>query len=132
MTNRALAMPDYVASLIRLSLAQMKLQSSEVEDDIVRSNLKYENGAVLPLVVMCIAKRGWFRETPMLVLSIVELDHNTRAVQVYARETIALPIGPDDLPFVIRFSAMLRAMAWTLAATSDMGECVSLPGRPPA
>jgi hypothetical protein len=130
MTTRALAMPEYVAELIRMPLARMKLEPSEAEDDIVSCSLTYENGAVLSLVVMCIAKRGWFRETPLLVVSIVELDDNTRAVQVHSRETMAVPTGPDDLLFVLRFSSMVRAMAWTLAATSDVGECVSLPGAP--
>lgn len=130
MTNRALAMPEYVAQLIRMPLARMKLEPSEAEDDIVRCSLTYENGAVLSLVVMCIARRGWFRDRPLLVVSIVELDDNTRAVQVHSRETMAVPTAPDDLPFVLRLTSLVRAMAWTLAVTSDMGECVSLPGRP--
>lgn len=129
MTNRALAMPEYVAQLIRLPLTRMKLEP-EAEDDIVNCSLVYENGAVLSLVVMCIAKRGWFSKTPMLIVSIVELDDKTRSVQIRSRETMAVPTDPDDLTFVLRFTAMVRAMAWTLAATSDMGECVSLPGRP--
>ena len=130
MTNRALAMPEYVAQLIRMPLVRMKLEPSEAEDDIVRCSLAYENGAVLSLVVMCIAKRGWFRDKPLLVVSIVKLDINTRAVQVHSRETMAVPTSPDDLPFVFRFTSLVRAMAWTLAAISDMGECVSFPGRP--
>lgn len=130
MTNRALAMPEYVAQLVRMPLTRMKLGPSEAVDDIVSCSLVYENGTVLSLVVMCIAKRGWFRETPMLLVSIVELDDNTRVVQVHSRETMAVPTDPDDVPFVLRFTAMVRAMAWTLAATSNIGECVSLPGRP--
>jgi hypothetical protein len=132
MTTRALAMPEYVAQLIRLPLARMKLEPSEAEDDIVSCSLLYANGTVLSLVVMCIAKRGWFREKPMLVVSIVELDANTRAVQVHSRETMAVPTDPNDVPFMIRFVAMVRASAWTVAAISSMGECVSLPGRPVA
>ena len=130
MTNRALAMPQYVAQLIRLSLIRMKLEPSEAEDDIVSCSLAYENGTALSLVVMCVAKRGWFREKPVLTVSIIELDDNTRAVQVHSRETMDVPTGPDDLPFVLRFSSMVRAMALTLAATSNLGECVSLPGKP--
>jgi hypothetical protein len=130
MTNRALAMPDYVAQLIQLPLARMKLEPSEAEDDIVSCSLLYENGAVLSLVVMCVAKRGWFREKPMLVVSIVELDEHTRAVQVHSRETMAVPTDPDDVLFVLRLTSMIRAMTWTVAATSNMGECISLPGRP--
>lgn len=129
MTNRALAMPEYVAQLIRLPLARMKLEP-DAKDDIVSCSLVYENGVVLSLVVVCVAKRGWFREKPMLIVSIIELDDNTRAVQVHSRETMAVPTDPDDLPFVLRFTSMVRAMAWTVAGTSNMGECVSLPGRP--
>jgi hypothetical protein len=130
MTTRALAMPEYVAQLIRLPLARMKLEPSEAEDDIVSCSLLYENGSVLSLVVMCIAKRGWFREKPMLVVSIVALDETTRAVQVHSSETIAVPTDANDVLFMIRLVAMVRASAWTVAATSNMGECLSLPGRP--
>jgi hypothetical protein len=76
MTNRALAMPEYVARLIRMPLTRMELEPSKAEDDIISCSLLYENGAVLSLVVLCIAKRGWFREKPMLAVSIVELDDN--------------------------------------------------------
>jgi hypothetical protein len=132
MTNhQALAMPDYVAQLVRLPLARMNLEPSEVEGDIVSCPLLYEDGTMLSLVVLCVSERGWFREKPMLVLSIVALDQNTRAVRIYCRETISAPTGPSDLPFMIRLSAKVRANAWTLAVTEKMGECVSLPGRPP-
>lgn len=130
MTHRALAMPGYVAQLIRMPLARMKLEPSEAQDGTVSCSLLYGNGAVLSLVVMCIAQRRWFGEKPMLVTSIVGLDDNTRAVQVHSRETMALPAEPDDIQFVLRFTAMVRAMAWTLAATRNVGECVSLPERP--
>ena len=129
MTTRALAMPEYIAQLIRLPLVRMRLQPSEAEEDVINCSLLYENGTVLSLVAICIAKRGWFRERPLLVVSIVKLDDNTRAVQVYYKETMAVPTDPDDVPFTLRFTAMVRAMAWTVAATSNMGECVSLPGR---
>jgi hypothetical protein len=129
MKPRALAMPAYVAQLIRMPLARMELEPSEAEEDIVSCALHYENGTVLSLVVMCIAKRGWFRETPMLVVSIVGLESNTGAVQVHSRETMAVPADPDDVQFVLSFTAMVRAMAWTVAATNNIGECVSLPGK---
>ena len=130
MTIRALAMPEYVAQLVWMPLVRMKLEPTGGDDDIVTCSLVYENGAVLSLVVMCVAKRGWFREKPAITVSIVGLDDSTRAAQIHSRETIDVPTGPDDLPFVLRFSSLVRAMAWTLAATSDLGECVSLPGRP--
>jgi hypothetical protein len=55
MINRALAMPEYVARLIRMPLARMKPEPSEAGDDIVSCSLIYENGAALSLVVMCIS-----------------------------------------------------------------------------
>jgi hypothetical protein len=63
MNNRALAMPEYVARLIRLPLLRMKLEPSEVEDDIVSCSMLYENGAVLSLVAMCIMASKRDRET---------------------------------------------------------------------
>jgi hypothetical protein len=108
------------------------LEPSEAEDDIVKCSLAYENGTVTSLVVMCIAKRGWIKNKPLLVVSIVELDSSMRVVRIYSSEAIGVPTGPDDLPFALRFSALVRAMAWTVTATSTLGECVSLPGRSPA
>lgn len=128
MKTRALAMPEYVAELIRLPLERMNLGPSQ-DNDIISCSLSYESGGVLSLVVMCIGLRRLFRETPTLVISIVELDDNTRAVRVHSKETMPVPTGPDDLPFVLRFSALVRAMAWTLGATSNVGECISLPKR---
>jgi hypothetical protein len=132
MKTRALAMPNYVAELVRLPLVRMDLEPSEAEDDLVTCPLLFEDGTVLSLVVMCVAKRGWFREKAVLIVSVVSLDENSRAVQVYMRDTMDVPSGPSDLPFAIKLSAKVRAIAWSLAATSNMGECVSLPGRPPA
>jgi hypothetical protein len=126
MTNRALAMPDYVAQLIRLP--RMGLEPSEATDDIVTCPLLYEDGTVLSLVVMCIAKRGWFnREKPALAISIVALSEATRAARVYLSETVAVPTDDSDLPFMLRFVAMVKAMIWTHAATGNMGECKSFP-----
>jgi hypothetical protein len=88
--------------------------------------LAYEDGSALSLITMCVAKRGWFREKPMLVLSIVELDHNTRAVQVYFKELIAIPVDETDVPFTLRYSSMIKAMLVTHAKVSNMGKLVNL------
>lgn len=130
MTNRALTMPAYIARLITMPLKRMGLQPSEAQDDLISCPLQYEDGTVLSLVVMCIAKRRWFREKPALVISAVTLEGSPRTVTVHLSETMDAPIGPDDLPFAVRLSAKVRAIAWTIAATGAMGECVSLPGRP--
>ena len=125
MTNRPLAMPDYVARLVRMPLAQMNLEPSDLEDDIVSCSLLYESGDVLSLVVMCIAKRGWFRDKPMLVVSAVTMEGTPRTVKVHFRETMDLPTSPSDLLFTTRLSAKVRAIAWTISATSNMGKCLA-------
>lgn len=132
MTTRALAMPDYVTQLVTAPLVRMGFEASEPQDDLIICPLRFEDGTVLSLVVMCVAKRGWLREKPMVVVSVVSLDDNTRAVQVYSRDAMPVPRDPNDWPFVLRFSAKVRATVWSLAATSKMGDCVSLPRRPPA
>lgn len=132
MTDRVLTMPKYVARLITMPLERMGLQPSESQDDLISCPLRYEDGSVLSLVVMCIAKRGWFRETPALVISAVTLEGSPRTAMVHFRDTMDYPTGPDDLPFAVRISTKIRAIAWTIAATGDMGECLSLPGRPMA
>jgi hypothetical protein len=122
-------MPDYVAQLIGRPLARLGLEPSEAHDDLVSCPLMYEDGTVLSLAIMCIASRGWFgRETAMLVVSFVALDSHTRVVRTYSCETMAVPTGPGDLPFIVRLSSKVRAIAWSVAATSNMGECVSIPG----
>lgn len=125
MTNRALAMPEYVKTLISVQLTLIGLQP-ETQDDVTACPLMYEDGSALTLVTMCVAKRGWFRETPMLVVSIVELDENTRAVQVYFRELMAAPIDDSDIPFVMRYATMVKSMLVTHAKSSNMGKLTNL------
>ena len=123
-------MPDYVAQLIRLPLVRMGLNPSDAEDDVITCPLSYEDNSVVTLAVMCIAQRGWFGDKPALVVSAVTMEGDRRAVEVHFRDTMNIPTGPNDLPFTARLSAKVRAIAWTIAATSNRGECVSLPGRP--
>ena len=130
MTNRALAMPEYVAQLIILPLVRMGLDPSDAEDDVVTCPLLYEDGSTLSLAVMCIAQRRWFSEKPTLVVSVVRAEGDRRPAKVYFRETMTVPASANDLRFIARFSAKVRAMAWTVAAIGNMGECLSVPGRP--
>jgi hypothetical protein len=125
MKTQALAMPDYVASLVTLQLTLIGLQS-QVRDDAIFCPLMYENGNTLSLVTMCIAKRRWFRETPTLVLSIVELDDNTKIVQVYLRQVMPLPANEHDVQFLIRYDATVRALLVTHAKSSNMGRLTNL------
>lgn len=126
MKHRALAMPDYVAQLVMMPLLRIGLQPLN-SDDVITCDLFYEDGSALSLVLLCIAKRRWFLEKPVLLVSIAALDHDTRATAVYYRETMALPRSPTDLKFALRLSAQVKAMAWSLAGTEGRGECVSLP-----
>lgn len=130
MTKRVLAMPDYVTRLIKLQLVGMGLQP-DAEADAITCPLVYEDGSILSLVILCVAKRKWLLERPTLLISIASLDQRTRATEVYFRETTAIPTSASDLHFTIRLAAKIRAMAWSLATTGKMGECTSLPGRPP-
>jgi len=125
MTNRALAMPEYVAKLTNMSLILIGLQPT-MQDDITVCPLLYEDGSALSLITMCVAKRGWFREKPMLVLSIVELDQNTRVVQVHFKQLMAVPVDETDVPFTLRYSSMIKAMLVTHAKVSNMGKLINL------
>ena len=62
----------------------------------------------------------------MLVVSIVELDENTRAVQAYFREMMAVPVDDSDAPFLLRYSSMIKAMLVTHAKVNKMGKLVNL------
>lgn len=130
MKLQALEMPGYVAALVRTPLARMGLEPSEVTDDMIMCQLDYESGAVVTIIVMCTTERGWFnRIRPVVSLSFVELDENTRAVKVHFNETMPVPTGPDDLQFYLRFGAKIKAIAYTLAITGNLGKCDSLPRR---
>lgn len=131
MTTHALAMPDYVAALITLSINRMGLETITGEDDVISAPITYQGGTELSIVVMCIAQRGWFRVKPVLLVSLAQLDKNTRAVAVHFKDTLAYPTGPHDVPFMINLATKVRSMAWALAVTGGMGECMNLPGRPP-
>ncbi|AZO72361.1 MAG: hypothetical protein E5V92_05340 [Mesorhizobium sp.] len=130
MTNRALVMPNYVAELVKLCLAQLGLVPSTEHKDIITASVRYQDGTELSVVVMCLAQRNWFREKPIVAVSIAKLDASMRATNIYLREVMPVPYGPSDLQFLLALNTNIRAMAWTVAATTEMGECVSLPDRP--
>ena len=125
MTYRALAMPEYVAKLISVQLSLIGLQPT-TQDDMTVCPLMYEDGSALSLIAMCIAKRGWLRETPMLVVSIVGLDQDTRVVQTYFKELMTVPANDSDIPFVMRYVTMVKSMLVTHAKVSNMGKLVNL------
>ncbi|MET4210652.1 hypothetical protein [Bradyrhizobium sp. LA2.1] len=125
MKQRALAIPEYVANLTHMQLTLIGLQPI-MQDDMIICPLMYEDGSGLSLVTMCIAKRGWFRKTPMLIVSIVELAENTRVVQVYLQQTMAVPVDDNDVPFLLRYGSMIKAMLVTHAKVSNMGKLVNL------
>lgn len=130
MKQQALAIPLFVAALVRTQLQSMRLLPNDVTDDMILCRLDYEHGSA-SIIVMYTTEQRWFRRTkPVVSLSLVEQDSQTRAVKVHFNETTPIPSGPNDLQFSLRLAVKIRAMAWALAATTNMGECVSLPGRP--
>ena len=130
MKPQALAMPAHIASLTQTALGSMGLDPSDVIDDMVICRLQYEDGTVVSIVVMYTTQLGWFNRIKAVVsLSFVELDEHTSIAKVRFNETVPLPTGPNDLPFIMRFAAKVRATAWALAVTGNIGECLSLPGR---
>ena len=126
MTTRALAMPDYVVTLTSMQLTLIGLQPSEVQNDMIVCPLLYEDGGSLSLVTMCIAKRRWLYEKAMVALSLVHLDENTRTTQVYFKELLPAPVDDSDLPFLMRYGSMVKAMLLTHAKTSDMGRLLNV------
>ena len=130
MRQQALAIPLFVAVLVRTQLQSMGLMPDDVTDDMILCRLDYEQGSV-SIIVMYTTEHRWFRRAkPVVSLSLVEQDENTRAVKVHFNETMPIPSGSSDLQFSLRFAAKIKAMAWALAATTNLGECASLPGRP--
>lgn len=127
MTNKALVMPDYVAELVKLCLTQLGLNPSDEHKDVITAPLRYQDGTVLSVVIMCMAQKSWFREKPMVSVATAKLDASMRATDIYLREVMPVPYGPSDLRFLLALSANIRAMAWTVAATAGMGECLELP-----
>lgn len=131
MTHRALVMPDSVSELARLCLTQLGLVPSVEHKDIITASLRYGNGTELSVIVMCLAQRTWFREKLTVAVSIAKLDASMKPTEIYLREMMPVPYGRSDLQFLLALNTNIRAMAWTIAATAGMGECTSLPGRPP-
>lgn len=125
MTSRALAMPDHVATLTDQSLTLIGLQP-ETLNDVTVCPLLYEDGSALSLVTMCIAKRGWFYEKPMLTVSLVGIDEETKIVKVYLKQLMVPPIDDTDVQFLMRYGAMVKAMLGTHSRSSNMGKLVNL------
>ncbi|TIQ28738.1 MAG: hypothetical protein E5X48_31000 [Mesorhizobium sp.] len=130
MTNTALVMPDYVAELVKLCLTQLGLNPSDEHKDVITGPLRYQDGTELSVVVMCMAQKGWFREKPMVSVAIAKLDASMRATDIYLREVMPVPYGPSDLQFLLALNTNIRAMAWTVAATAGLGECLEPPRSP--
>ncbi|MGO4638973.1 hypothetical protein AB4Z43_11095 [Mesorhizobium sp. 2RAF45] len=126
MTNTALVMPDYVAELVKLCVTQLGLNLSDEHKDVITAPLRYQDGTELSVVIMCMAQKGWFREKPMVSVAIAKLDASMRATDIYLREVMPVPYGPSDLQFLLALNTNIRAMAWTIAATAGLGECLEL------
>ena len=126
MTRRKLAMPEYVADLIHMPLTRMGLDPFR-GDDMITCSLMYEDGTELGVAFICVSKRGWFRERAVLLVSLVQVHHDTGAVTVHTRNTIECPRGPHDLEFVMLLPKLVSVIAWTHAARGGMGECADLP-----
>ncbi len=126
MTNRKLSMPGHVSDLVHMSLTRMGLDPFK-GDDMITCPLMYEDGTELSIVFMCVPKRRWFWEATALLVSLVQMDHETKAVTVYSRDTIDCPTEPYDWHFTMLLPHVVRAIARRHAVEGGMGECVDLP-----
>lgn len=126
MTNRKMPMPGYVADLIHMPLTRMGLLPVRGDSAIV-CPLSYEDGTDLVMAFACISKRRWFRERPVLLVSLAQVHHDTGAISTHTRNTINCPTGPHDLEFIALLPKLVSIIAWTHAARGGMGECVDLP-----
>lgn len=130
MTTRVLVMPSYVNELVKMPLVRLGLNPSDAENDIVTCPLRFENGTKLSLVIICAAEKGWFREKPVVWVSVAELDSNTRASKVYSRDSITYPSSPNDVLFTHKLSVKVRATVWSLVAIPEVGRCIDIQGPP--
>lgn len=126
MTNAPLVMPGYVADMVILPLRKLGLDPLHGED-LITCPLRYEDGTELSIAIWCVAQRGWFRQKPMVAVTLMELAGDMRVVRVYLRDVLPCPTRLNDMSFFIRVSALVRAMAWAHATTGNMGECTDLP-----
>lgn len=131
MKDGLLPLPDYVGELIELPLIKLGLAPISVEHDMVRCEIRYGNGTRLTLVLMCVAQAKFvFFTSRKLLISFATLGANGRLDTMYYKDTMGLPTRPNDLEFSLQLSFKIRAMAWTIASLGELGECISLPGRP--
>lgn len=131
MTSRPMDMAGYVSDLVELTFNRLGLVITDKTEQAVAAPLRYENGAELMVVVQYRARQRWFRSDELKALvSIATPSHGTTPLRVHDQDTLQGPDGPDDVLFMARLSVKIRAMAWTLAVVCDVGECLSLPGRP--
>ncbi|RYH40211.1 MAG: hypothetical protein EON54_18435 [Alcaligenaceae bacterium] len=62
----------------------------------------------------------------MVAISIVEMDENTKVVQVYFKELMAVPVDDSDVAFLMRYGSTVKAMLVVHAKASNMGKLVNL------
>ena len=127
-----LEFPSSVADLVLLALNRMNLSGADFQEDMISCPLEYENGTEISLIIICQAEAGgWFRnEKPVVSFSFVELNDEQKIIRVLDTDKLDFPTSPQDLMFLTKFIARVRAIGWTIAAVGQMGECLNLPNRP--
>lgn len=127
MTLIVTPLTDELSDLLALPFLLLKLEPQTNDRNLVRCPLHFEDGSVVHVVLMYTTKKRLLLGTKERIsVAFAVLDQGSSVQSVFHRSELPVPIGNHDVRFCIKLSALIRAVAWRLYQTTDMGRCTEL------
>jgi len=121
-------MPEDIVGLVHMSLDLMQVEAFPIDVSTIGFWADFEKGRCL-FTMQSITRRGLLKSTPMLKVSARAVDRPA-AAQTLLEGFIPAPRHPHDVIFMAKLAVEIKSTAWAVAATEDIGECMTFPGRP--
>lgn len=128
MTFKVSVMPVDTAGLVRMSLDLMQVETFLINVSTIGFWADFETGRCL-FTVQSVVRRGLLRSTAMLKVAACAVER-PGAMQTLLEGYMHAPRHAHDVIFMAKLAVEIKSTAWALAATEDMGECTTFPGRP--
>lgn len=111
-----------------MSLDLMQVEAFPTNASTIGFWVDFETGRCL-FAVQSVTLKRLLRSTPMLKVAAYTGDRPD-AVQSLLEGYMPAPRHPHDVIFMAKLAVEIKSTAWAVAATEDMGECTTFPGRP--
>ncbi len=122
-------MPEDTAGLVHMSLDLMQVEAFLISGSTIGFWANFEAGRCL-FTIQSVARRTLMRTVPMLRVAASAVNDSNFPTELLLDGFLRAPHHQHDVTFMASLAMEIKSTAWALAATSDMGECTSFPGRP--